>query len=192
MALFIFVGWVAFISCGDEGDKIPQMLSDDDGMEKGGKVDDKEEGEVEADDKGDDKRGALPGLPGDVAGYEKWLKLNAQLIPPSGGGDPHNGTKNVYANQARATIAPNGQQKFPYPDGCIIVKESTRPGANFIGLIAIMRKAKGSDPAHNDWTFVEYTRGGADDAFREVAKGAACWDCHSGAANTDYVYTRLE
>ena len=139
----------------------------------------------------DEKPIPLPGLPDDVAGYERWLKLNAQPIPPRDA-DPHNGTKNVYANQARATIAPNGQQKFPYPDGCIIVKESTRPGANFIGLIAIMRKAKGSDPVHNDWTFVEYTRGGADDAFREVAKGAVCWGCHSAAANTDYVYTRLE
>ncbi len=163
MGLIILIGGVTLISCSDEGEKM----------------------------KVDEKPVPLPGLPGDVAGYEKWLKLNAQPIPPRDA-DPHNGTKNVYANQARAAIAPNGQQKFPYPDGCIIVKESTRPGANFIGLIAIMRKAKGSDPAHNDWTFVEYTRGGADDAFREVAKGAACWDCHSGAANTDYVYTRLE
>ena len=36
---------------------------------------------------------ALPGLPADTAGYEGWLKLNAQPIPPAPGGDPHRGTK---------------------------------------------------------------------------------------------------
>ena len=41
----------------------------------------------------------LPGLPEDVAGYTQWLKLNADPIPPVPGGDPHNGTKNVYVNK---------------------------------------------------------------------------------------------
>jgi hypothetical protein len=133
----------------------------------------------------------LPGLPNDVAGYEKWLKLNAKPIPPRAA-DPHNGDKNIYVNQARATIAPGGQQKFPYPEGSIVVKEATRPGKDFIGLIAIMRKIKGTDPAHNDWMFVEYVRDGKDDAFREIAKGAICWGCHIGAKDTDYVFTLLE
>ena len=42
---------------------------------------------------------ALPGLPADVTGYNQWLKLNAKPIPPTGGGDPHRGTKDVYVNQ---------------------------------------------------------------------------------------------
>ena len=58
---------------------------------------------------------ALPGLPDDIAGYDQWLKLNAKPIPPAPGGDPHNGTKNVYVNQTREKIAPNGEQQFPYP-----------------------------------------------------------------------------
>ena len=134
----------------------------------------------------------LPGLPADTAGYDTWLRLNANPIPPIPGGDAHNGTKNVFVNQTRDTIAPNGQQRFPYPEGAIVVKESVRPGADFIGLIAIMRKKAGSSPADNDWTFVEYTRSAADATFREIASGGICSGCHSGAANTDYVWTTLE
>lgn len=133
----------------------------------------------------------LPGLPNDIAGYEKWLKLNAKPIPPRAG-DPHNGNKNVYVNQLRQTIAPNNQQKFPYPVGSIVVKEAIRPGQDFLWLVSIMRKAKGNDPAHNDWTFIEYTRNGKDEAFKEIAKDAICWGCHAGAKDTDYVFTLLE
>ena len=130
---------------------------------------------------------ALPGLPEDLAGFDQWLKLNKNPIPSTGGGDPHNGTKNIYINQKLEVIAPNGKQKFPYPDGSIIVKEAVSPGKDFIGLIATMRKIKGIDPAHNDWQFVEFTRNAKDKAFREIARGGVCWGCHSAAANTDYV-----
>jgi hypothetical protein len=94
----------------------------------------------------DEKLDILPGLPDDVAGYEKWLKLNDQPIPPAEDADPHRGTKNVYVNQERGLIAPNGQQQFPYPDGTIVVKESIPTDEDFIGLIAIMRKMAGSNP----------------------------------------------
>ena len=107
----------------------------------------------------------LPGLPEDVAGYTQWLKLNAEPIPPVPGGDPHNGTKNVYVNKTRETLAPNGEQQFPYPDGSIVVKEAYRPGKDYVGLIAIMRKKAGVDPDHNDWEFVEYTRNAPDAEF---------------------------
>ena len=135
---------------------------------------------------------ALPGLPEYVAGYESWLKLNSEPIPPVPGGDPHNGTKNVYVNKDRETIAPNGKQKFPYPDGSIVVKEATRPGKDYIGLIAIMRKVEGSNPAHNDWEFIEYTRGEQDADFTELASGRLCWNCHSGVKDIDYVFTKLD
>ena len=93
---------------------------------------------------------ALPGLPADVTGYNQWLKLNAKPIPPTGGGDPHRGTKDVYVNQGRDVIAPGGRQQFPYPDGSIVVKES-RADSGFIRVVAIMRKKSGSNPAGNDW-----------------------------------------
>ena len=135
---------------------------------------------------------ALPGLPGDIAGYDRWLKLNAQPIPPVAGGDPHRGTKNVYVNQTREAIAPNGQQQFPYPDGTIVVKDATRPGKDFIGLVAVMWKEAGSNPNFGDWRFAEFLRNAPDAAFRLAFEGAVCTGCHSGAAATDFVFVTLE
>jgi hypothetical protein len=135
---------------------------------------------------------ALPGLPDDIAGYDQWLKLNAQPIPPAPGGDPHNGTKNVYVNQTREVIAPNGQQQFPYPDGTIVVKEATRPGRDFIGLVAVMWKEAGSNPDAADWRFGEFLRNAPDAEFRLAFEGGICVGCHSGAAATDFVFVPLE
>ena len=135
---------------------------------------------------------ALPGLPADVAGYTQWLKLNAEPIPPVPGGDPHNGTKNVYVNKTREDIAPNGEQQFPYPDGSIVIKEAYRPGRDYVGLIAIMRKKAGVNPDHNDWEFIEYTRNAADADFGVIAKDGVCWGCHSRVEDIDYVFTELE
>jgi Cytochrome P460 len=124
---------------------------------------------------------APPGAPAFVAGYRGWTKLNAQPIPPRDS-DPHNGTKNVYASKpARA----DGR----FPNGTIVVKEATRPGADFLGLLAVMRKRAGADPEHNDWVFVEYTRDARSERFAEIGRGAVCWGCHVGAQDTDYVFT---
>jgi hypothetical protein len=124
---------------------------------------------------------APPGVPGFVAGYRGWIKLNAEPIPPRDS-DPHNGTKNVFASRR---VGGNGR----FPNGTVVVKEATRPGADFIGLIAIMRKQRGADPAHNDWVFVEYTREAANPRFGLQAEGAVCYGCHVGAADRDYVFT---
>jgi hypothetical protein len=138
-----------------------------------------------------------PGLPADVAGYESWLRLNAEPIPVAQGGDPHFGVKNVWVDRSREEIAPGGVQRFPFPEGAIVVKASTAPGDGFVGLFAIMRKKAGSDPAHGDWSFVEYERSSAQGSFRVVARDSVCWSCHgqnapAGALETDYVFTPLE
>lgn len=124
---------------------------------------------------------APPGAPGFVAGYRDWVKLNDAPIPPRDS-DPHFGTKDVFASRERLA---NGR----FPVGTIVVKEATRPGADFIGLIATMRKQRGADREHNDWVFVEYTRESASAAFGEQAAGAVCWSCHVGARDLDYVFT---
>ena len=124
---------------------------------------------------------APPGVPGFVAGYRGWTKLNDAPIPPRDA-DPHNGTKNVYASREQQA---NGR----YPAGTIVVKDAVRPGTDFVGLIAIMRKEPGADPAHRNWVFVEYTRDARDEPFQEVASGAVCWSCHMGALENDYVFT---
>ena len=125
---------------------------------------------------------APPGVPRFVAGYRSWFKLNDAPIPPRQS-DPHDGTKNVFASKRR-----NADAQFP--NGTIVVKEAMRPGADFLGLIAVMRKRPGADPAHNDWVFVEYTRDARDARFQEIASGSVCWSCHMGAQDLDYVFTR--
>lgn len=128
---------------------------------------------------------SLPeGLPDDIAGYEGWIQLNTEPIPPIEGGDPHRGTKDVFTN-LEADRAGGGPV---YPDGTVIVKHATRPDRDFIGLIAIMRKIAGSDPANNDWEYIEYAREGPEDAFSILASGQVCLSCHMNASGTDYVW----
>ena len=134
---------------------------------------------------------ALPGLPADITGYNQWLKLNAEPIPPVAGSDPHRGTKDVYVNQERDVLAPAGRQQYPYPDGSIVVKES-RSDAGFIRLVAIMRKKAGSNPGGNDWEYEEYIRRDAESPFPNPLTGAFCQGCHSDARNRDYVFTVLD
>jgi hypothetical protein len=124
------------------------------------------------------------GLPKDILGYQDWPKLNEQPIPPIEGGDAHLGTKDVFASQE----ADRSGGELVYPDGTIIVKEARRPDADFIGLVAIMRKEAGADPEHGDWVFIEYARESPDAAFGELAADAVCWGCHSGAQATDWVW----
>jgi hypothetical protein len=121
---------------------------------------------------------ALPGLPPFTAGYASWEEL-AKGLPPRDS-DPHLGRKNVFS-----TKRPSGGA---FPTGTIIVKEGFRPGKDFVGLIATMRKLDGADPDHNDWVFVEYTRESNGEPFSAVARDAVCWSCHMGAEKTDYVF----
>lgn len=121
------------------------------------------------------------GLPAFTAGYDSWTKLNRRPIPPRESGDAHLGRKIVFASKK-----PRASGSFP--NGTILVKEAVRPGKDFIGLIAIMRKERGLDPAHNDWRFVEYTREQDGERFAETARDAVCWSCHVGAEQTDYVW----
>ena len=123
---------------------------------------------------------ALPGIPAEFTGYREWRKLNEAPIPPRDS-DPHFGTKDVYASVA----AEDGV----YPEGAIVVKEAVRPDADFIGLIATMRKEAGANPEHNDWVFVEWSRDAADAEFTELASGGVCTSCHVGVREQDYVFT---
>ena len=202
----VIITCVIFVSCGDEGELItpepptpqqpspgeqmpqlpePQPVQQPQPQPEPPQVEQMPQPEPEP-------PAALPGLPDNIAGYDQWLKLNAKPIPPAPGGDPHNGTKNVYVNQTREKIAPNGEQQFPYPDGTIIVKEATRPGKDFIGLVAVMWKEAGKHPDAGDWRFEEYLRGAPDAKFRLAFEGGICVGCHSGAAATDFVFVPLE
>jgi hypothetical protein len=84
---------------------------------------------------------------------------------------------------------PHGRRAAaPFPDGTVVVKaageDPLRPT-----LVAVMRKVAGSDPAHGDWRFAEYTRAAPGGRFGDPLTGAVCWSCHAIAAGTDWVFT---
>jgi hypothetical protein len=124
----------------------------------------------------------LPGLPRFTAGYTEWAKIAADVPPRDA--DPHLGTKDVFASERR--------EGGLFPPGTVVVKHARRPDADFIGLVAVMRKVEGADPAHNDWVFVEYTRESPAEPFSELASGSVCWTCHMGAEQADYVWVLAE
>lgn len=134
---------------------------------------------------------ALPGLPGYTAGFEGWLRLNKRPIPPRSS-DPHFGTKNVYINRTRAQLAPRGRQRYPYPYGSVVVKSAKRPGQTYVSLVAVMRKTRGANRAHNDWVMVEFARSSPRASFRRLAAGSICTSCHMQARRRDYVFTPLQ
>lgn len=142
---------------------------------------------------------ALPGLPAYTAGFQRWLRLNAEPIPPDSadsqiaGFDAHRSTKQVYVNRTRAQITgPGGAQRLPYPDGTILLKTGTT--GDTITLIAVMRKIAGSDPEHGDWQFIEWKRDSAGESFATDAslQDATCWGCHGLVEEDDWVFTGLE
>jgi hypothetical protein len=124
----------------------------------------------------------LPGIPKQFQPYRSWHKVNAKPIKPTPT-TAHPGVKNVYASKKKA--------KGRYPFGTLIVKEgfSTSGGKRFVSLIATMRKARGLDPAHGNWKFIEWTRSSPKARFAEIARDATCWSCHVQAKKTDWVFT---
>lgn len=125
----------------------------------------------------------LPGIPSQFRPYRSWHRLNAKPLRPSAA-TAHPGRRNVYASRTRL---PGG--RFPY--GTLIVKEgfAAAGGRRFVSLIATMRKARGADPSHGDWVFVEWARTSPRGRFREVAQGGVCFGCHVRALTTDWVFT---
>lgn len=123
-----------------------------------------------------------PTLPSDVPGYEsRCLRLNAQPIPRYAG-DPHKGMKNVYVcNASMEQVKANTR---PFPDGTLIVKDSTREGELHTWLIATARKESGS------WRWDEYTRNFGDEDFRQILAGeSVCTGCHVKARDADWIFT---
>jgi hypothetical protein len=121
--------------------------------------------------------------PDDVAGYaSRCVRLNASSIPPYPG-DPHAGKKNVYACDVDQPLVQANTR--PFPDGTLIVKESTRTGESFVWLMATARKQAGA------WHWDEYTRNFADEELRHgLASESVCTGCHVQVQTTDWIFTR--
>ncbi len=121
-------------------------------------------------------------LPVDVADYQtRCQRMNALPIARRDG-DPHAGTKNVYAcNVDDAFLRANTR---PFADGAVIVKNATKENASYPWLVATARKQGGF------WTWDEYTRNFEDEDFRRIiASESVCTNCHEEAAGADWIFT---
>jgi hypothetical protein len=121
-------------------------------------------------------------LPDDVADYPtRCQRMNAHPIPRRDG-DPHAGTKNVYAcNVDDSVLRANTR---PFPDGTVILKDSAKENANYPWLVATARKQGGT------WKWDEYTRNFEDEEFvRILASESVCTNCHQGAQGADWIFT---
>jgi Cytochrome P460 len=117
------------------------------------------------------------GLPSYTHGYQKWPRINKRPFRDKGPlSAAHTGLKNVYASKRKA-----GSK---YPNGTVIVKTIVRPGTNYVGQVAVMRKLNGR------WRFVEYQRSSAAGGYTVLAQGQLCLSCHVRAKSTGYVFTQ--
>jgi hypothetical protein len=123
--------------------------------------------------------------PDDLLGYQAaCIQMNVEPILAYDG-DPHRGTKNVFAcDVPLVELAANIR---PFPEGALIVKEARRDGDDFVWLLAAARKQGGA------WRWDEYTRNFADEEFRHILSGeGVCTGCHQAARASDWIFTRYE
>jgi Cytochrome P460 len=121
-------------------------------------------------------------LPEDIQDYASRCIPIATADPYDG--DPHHGNKRIFACNVDVAFLATGTR--PFPDGTIIVKESTKPRECAPWLIATMRKQAGA------WSWAEYTRNFADEDFGELlVPTSKCTGCHGGARDSDWVFSRF-
>jgi len=125
-------------------------------------------------------------LPSELENYrEECLKMNCEPISVKND-DPHEGVKDVFACNVSEEALLETLEGAPYPDGTIIVKESTRTDSDYPWLIATARKRGDS------WKWDEYTRNFENEDFLRIVSGeSVCTDCHDKARSRDWIFTEF-
>ncbi len=123
-------------------------------------------------------------LPDDVADYRDdpdCHQMNSAPLPKRDD-DPHEGTKDVFACDVPLEVLRANER--PFPDGAIIIKESTRSDSDYPWLVATARKSGA------DWTWNEYSRNFESEEFVHIAASEqVCIDCHKKVEALDWIYT---
>ena len=130
----------------------------------------------------------LRGLPAATAGFEGWFRLNDRPIAQSPD-TPHGDLKNVYLNRDADRVVSGSRLRTPLPPGTVVVKTGSR-GTDAMAFVSVMEKIPDFDPQHGDWRFTEYARTAEDAAYTVLAEESACWACHAGAEDRDWLFTR--
>ena len=122
-------------------------------------------------------------LPDEAKGAaERCIQMNREPLHATPD-DPHEGIKNVYACGISQEDLAARKVGEPYPDGTLIVKESSREDQDYVWLVATMKKVDGA------WEWREYTRNFASEDFLRLGvPEQTCIDCHTKVAGNDFLY----
>lgn len=93
----------------------------------------------------------------------------------------------VYVNRLAYT-ALNLEPPVRYPLGSIIIREKLAKAddAQPQHLVAMIKRARGFNPAANDWEFLVVD--GAMTEIQERQKRGSCLNCHASQKERDFVY----
>ena len=171
----IFVGCMAFVSCGRGQPALVEPVVDDMSTDMS-----MEMTEMMA----AHKSWASVMLPAPMMTVEE----AAAAMNPGGTGAAHGmGTRTVYFNEAAALANRAGTA---YPVGTVIVKEIMDDANTFVAKVAKMEKT--DDPMytpHGGWMYVKYARASEMDEYMMVGGGSleastGCHGCHAKASET--------
>ena len=95
------------------------------------------------------------------------------------GDEPHGSFHKVYVNDIAY-----GSSSAPLEYGAIEVKENYNKKEKLMA-ITVMYKVKGYNPEAGDWFWVRYSPKGK---AKPYGKPKGCVNCHSGAADNDFVF----
>lgn len=127
------------------------------------------------------------GLPDSITDYWGWTRLNINRFDdnPSGA---HPQPKDVYINLSPADfLAADGTTRLPFPDGTVVVKERNDPKELLVDRLYVMERIDGA------WNYSFYDReSGSTFGGRELGTDNFCANCHQGAEEDDYVFTRFQ
>jgi hypothetical protein len=131
----------------------------------------------------------------DFEDYQDWMKINDE--PVTGDefgvlGEAHEGAegfREIYINDAGKKVS-KGKDKFPYPGGTIIVKESysnNNGGKGDLNSLTVMiKRATGYDVEHGNW---EYMMVSPDNEVMAQGRLEMCISCHSAVSDSDWVFS---
>jgi hypothetical protein len=130
----------------------------------------------------------------DFKGYDKWMKTHDETVtgdqfgvlgPAHGGAE---GFREIYINDEGKKVS-KGRDKFPYPVGTIIVKETYANEGGKKGeleaLTVMIKRGFGYDPEHKNW---EYMMVSPDEEVMAQGRVEMCIGCHAAAADRDWVF----
>jgi hypothetical protein len=114
--------------------------------------------------------------------YTRW-----PLWPGKGklyeGREPHGMLLTTYVSKGALKVIKNKKGKFG--DAAIIVKENYKPDKT-LAAVTVMYKVREYNPEAGDWFWAKYA---PDGTVQKAGKVEGCINCHSDAADNDWVFT---